>query len=190
MGAKPDSESGKRPGEPSTREPESDSGSGLAASILGQSGTGITSESSGRPTQRHAPLVIAGAMIQGEQEDLPNPVLSPPTVNYSIFTNEIPAAEQVHIRCPPSPGMLLVFGAKLFGKEVKILIDSGASGNFIDLNFCRSRGYRTTRMERPREVKIANSSSLSVDEIIPKAVFSYEGFKDLVFFKKKYASDV
>ena len=34
-------------------------------------------------------------------------------------------------------------------------------------------------MERPREVKIANSSSLSVEEIIPKAVFSYEGFKDL-----------
>ena len=118
-------------------------------------------------------------MIQGEQEDLPNPVPLAPPVYYSIFTNEIPAAEQVHIRCPPSPGMLMVFGAKLFGKDVRILIDSGASGNFIDLNFCRSRGYRTVRMERPREIKIANSSSLRCEEMVSKAVFRYEGFKDV-----------
>ena len=106
--------------------------------------------------------------------------VSLPPVYQSLFaaTEEVP--EAVTIKCPStiSTGRLMVFTAKLFGREVRILLDSGASSNFIDTNFCRSRGYRTQKLDRERRIKLANDTTLISSEILPKAQFKYAGFKD------------
>ena len=68
---------------------------------------------------------------------------------------------------------------KLFGKDVQCLLDSGASANFIDMKYCRSRGYRTMLMDRERRIKLANDTTIVSNEKIPRAQFKFNGFKDL-----------
>ena len=121
------------------------------------------------------------------QEESALVVSSPPTtgsvstdVFLSLFSASAEDPESVIIKCPNtiSPGRLMVFKAKLFGCDVNCLLDSGASVNFIDHNYCRSRGYQTTPMEKERRIKLANDTVILSSETIPKAQFKFNGFKD------------
>ena len=121
------------------------------------------------------------------QEESALVVSSPPTtgsvpsdVFLSLFSASAEDPESVVIQCPNtiSPGRLMVFKAKLFGREVNCLLDSGASATFIDHNYCRSRGYQTTQMEKERRIKLANDTVIISSEKNPRAQFKFYGFKD------------
>lgn len=73
---------------------------------------------------------------------------------------------------------LLVYEGKVNGHKIRVLVDGGASGNFISRATLTRVGLKATAKLAPDQVQLADGSTISSDDFVPGASFSVGTLSD------------
>jgi hypothetical protein len=117
------------------------------------------------PVARHRRL---GEAARLRQDQTPSERATPVHASRGPMTRQQAAQQQwkeetvsISTTAAPSADGLCVMGL-LDGHEVRLLVDSGASGNFLSASFAHCRNVRTRAAVPARHVRLANGSSVTV----------------------------
>ena len=83
---------------------------------------------------------------------------------------------------PPEHDTLLIYRAKLNGHACLVLVDSGATANFVSENFVRRCRIRTCPRTQQTEVAMGDGTVYSVDRQLPGADLTVGGYRDRISF--------
>ena len=75
-----------------------------------------------------------------------------------------------------SKSSLLSFLAKCMGVSVEVLLDCGASRNFVDTAFVRKHGFHMTPLDVPFEVSLANGSKIKCSHYVKNCKLKFKQF--------------
>ena len=85
------------------------------------------------------------------------PILCPWAVNAYFDPPQIPAdLSALHIHA-----LSMMFATNIAGHEATVLLDSGASENFVSQDFCRHAGLRAITAATPTVIKLGDGSDMS-----------------------------
>jgi hypothetical protein len=73
---------------------------------------------------------------------------------------------------------LLTFDGKLHGRPVKVLVDCGASSNFVSTTFVAQHGLETVPANKPFVVRLADGQRQACAEALPKSSLHIRRYKD------------
>jgi len=73
---------------------------------------------------------------------------------------------------------LLTFAGKLHGRPVKVLVDCGASSNFVSTTFVAQHGLETVPANKPFVVRLADGQRQACAEALPKSSLHIRRYKD------------